>query len=198
MLVFLMSAGCGSKDVILNGQIFIVTNSGDNKKLGLVEVCLIEQGPTQEFVTKKNAEIGKEVARAKAELTLVKRKVKEAQAALDAYVATNATIQDAFLSLEEENMALKKEIKATEEAMIYYHEWTANWTERLRIIGEETLTGSYKDYSDEGQLKREYNPFAESDVQMKKGNGLETEGALKQAELNTHTTEFAEYKSKVT
>ena len=62
LLFFLSFIGCKPKETTLSGQAFIVTRGGENIKLGLVEVQLIERDAVKEYIQKKQPAIDAEIA----------------------------------------------------------------------------------------------------------------------------------------
>jgi hypothetical protein len=54
--------GCKPKETRLTGQVFIVTQSADNIKLGAVQVQLIEKKQVVEFLQNKQATIESQIA----------------------------------------------------------------------------------------------------------------------------------------
>jgi hypothetical protein len=53
LLICLLFCGCKPRETNLSGQAFIVTRGGENIKLGLLEVFLIDKAAATEFIKKK-------------------------------------------------------------------------------------------------------------------------------------------------
>lgn len=62
LLISLLLLGCKPNETTLTGQAFIVTRGGENIKLGLVDVLLIEKDPVNEFIEKKRPTIDDGIA----------------------------------------------------------------------------------------------------------------------------------------
>ena len=74
-------AGCKPKTTTLNGQVFIVTQGGDNIKLGDVQIQLIEKAQVAAYLAKKQPIVDTEIAFAQQEFDVAKENSKEAYAA---------------------------------------------------------------------------------------------------------------------
>ena len=61
LLFSLSFIGCKPKETTLSGQAFIVTRGGENIKLGLVEVLLIEKKDVKEFIQQKQPAVDAEI-----------------------------------------------------------------------------------------------------------------------------------------
>ena len=71
LLLLVSLSGCKPKETTLSGQAFIVTQGGENIKLGLVEVQLIEKDAVKEFIQKKETEIDPKI-------TAIQREIEDA------------------------------------------------------------------------------------------------------------------------
>ena len=77
-------AGCKPKTTTLTGQVFIVTQGGDNIKLGDVQILLIEKAQVAAFLAKRQPIVDAEIASAQQEFNLAKENSKNAYAAYKA------------------------------------------------------------------------------------------------------------------
>jgi hypothetical protein len=65
-------AGCKPHPTTLAGQVFIVTQGGDNVKLGDIEILLVEKSQVRSFLQKKEPIIESEIASKKQELAVAR------------------------------------------------------------------------------------------------------------------------------
>jgi len=71
---------CKPKTTTLAGQLFIVTQGGDNIKLGDVQILLIEKAQVAAYLAKKQPIVDAEITSAQQEFDVAKEKSKEAYA----------------------------------------------------------------------------------------------------------------------
>ncbi len=100
--------GCSPKAT--KGQVFIVTRSAENIKLGLVDVLLFDEQTVSDFLQKKKPAVEKEVGLRAEGLRRAETWQQEAQRALEQFQRTNEAFQPTFLEQKAQFSTLKQEI----------------------------------------------------------------------------------------
>ena len=101
--------GCTPKST--KGQVFIVTRSAENIKLGLVEVLLLDEEGVAVFLGKKKPGVEAEVSLRAENLRKAEKELREGQHELEEFQRTNEAFQPVFLEIKARFSALKLEIR---------------------------------------------------------------------------------------
>jgi hypothetical protein len=91
LIVVFCLAGCGRR--VVTGQVFIVSRDGNNKKLGLVDVALIEQREIERSIAKKENAIAQQTILLESNIRKSKPKLEKAEKERATFDADN---QDYF------------------------------------------------------------------------------------------------------
>jgi hypothetical protein len=103
--------GC-SREGQLTGEVFIVTQGGENVRLGLVEVRAIPEDQVKQFIAKKQAQIKQEQARLMGAMESSKAAQDKARAE---FQAADATLAHTMVTLKDTMNAATERVRAAEE-----------------------------------------------------------------------------------
>ena len=127
LLLSLTLFGCKPKETTLSGQVFIVTKGGENIKLGLVEVQLLDKQQVKDFLQKMQPQIDLEIASRKREYDAAKTNDEIAAADFNAF-ETNSLFNGDYAKLKARCDKLVRENDFSEERIIA----NAQWLEKLK------------------------------------------------------------------
>ena len=114
--------GCKPKTTTLTGQVFVVTQGGDNIKLGDVKILLIEKAQVAAYLAKKEPSVDAEIASAQQELNVAKENSKEA------YITHKTNPQDqaieqAWFAADDNLKVVLKKLNNAQGAEIYFSDF---------------------------------------------------------------------------
>lgn len=102
------SVGCAPKNT--KGQVFIVTRSAENIKLGLVDVLLLDEQDVTSFMQSKKSAVEAEISLRAEKLRKAEGELLAVQQAIAGFRKTNEVFQPAFLENKVQVSSLKREI----------------------------------------------------------------------------------------
>lgn len=100
---------CAPKNT--KGQVFIVTRSAENIKLGLVEVVLLDEHDVTAFLAKKKPAVEAEISVRAENLRKCEQALQEAQHELEEFPKTNVSNSSVFIADKRRRADLKREVE---------------------------------------------------------------------------------------
>lgn len=167
--------GCTPKST--KGQVFIVTRSAENIKLGLVEVLLLDEEGVAVFLGKKKPAVEAEVSLRAENLRKAEKELREGQHELEEFQRTNEAFQPVFLEKKARFSALKLEIREmengpTESRLAMRKKIQTLQTQMLQSRGSQSLNNAADQFLEAVNLKKELDAIDRQEKENAQALGM--------------------------